>query len=164
MKKCFLLLFVLVWCSSIGFSQGRKMAWIEKRFADAIMERKEIVSEYLFPIIGFEKEGEDLYILTYGGDLQPIQIREKGRRKEIIDIEETINIQEWPLDLVKEFDSSTVLVEERNNTINVTIITNKKIYKLSFINSLNGNNFSTLLEMQGWLLNYLIPPIVRWGE
>jgi hypothetical protein len=46
----------------------------------------------------------------------------------------------------------------------LTILCAGKKETYRFISNLDGSRFKTILEMKGWLLNYLIPPVFPEGR
>jgi len=165
MKK--ILFFVLVFISFVnsGLAQLKDGAWIEEKFASDIMERKNINGTHLFPIVGFEFGEGNMYVLTYGGELQPVTIvYKKNNIGQIVDFESTINTQEWPEIMVNKYRQADCTIKIEKDVIVLTILCAGKKETYRFISNLDGSRFKTILEMKGWLLNYLIPPVFPEGR
>ena len=138
--------------------QLKNSAWIEEQFASDIMNQKKVDGTHLFPIVGFELEGKNMYILTYGGELQPITIvKKKNRTGQILDFESTINTQEWPENMIEKYREADYLIKIEKDVIVVTIICSGRKEEHRYISNLEGSRFKSIIEIKGWLLDYLVP-------
>ena len=160
MKQVVIIFIILCFCISSGKCQVRNGAWIEERFALDIMERKVVDGTYLFPIVGFEMIDENLFVLTYGGESQPITIsKKKENAGQIIDFAFTINTQEWPKDSIEKYSKADYFIKVEENIVELTVVCSKKKEKYRYIGRFGDSRFKSILEIKGWLLNYLIPPV-----
>ncbi len=160
-----LLLFAFITCVCPCIGQLKNGAWIEEKFASNIMERKVICEKHLFPIVGFEFEDGNMYVLSYGGELQPILIEgEESRWGRIINFESTINTQEWPDKMVRRYRNADYLIKIGQDTIVVMINLSGKQEIYRYISNLNGSRFKSIVEIKGCLLDYLIPSVFPKGS
>lgn len=160
MKRVAIIFIILCSCINSGKCQVRNGAWIEERFALYIMERKVVNGTYLFPIVGFEMIDENLFVLTYGGESQPITIsKKKENAGQIIDFAFTINTQEWPKDSIEKYSKADYFIKVEEDIVELTVVCSKKKEKYRYIGRFGDSRFKSILEIKGWLLNYLIPPV-----
>ena len=157
MREKILLFVIFLFCSQFSFSSNYgRIAWIEERFVNCIVDSGVIHSEYLFPIDGFERIQGEMYILTYGGELIRIQSKKTNEGYLITNFDYLINIQVWPKWLVEKYSKSQIYYNFDNDKILLTIKGNNEIERYSFISSIRGSRFGSLLEIKGWLLDVLI--------
>lgn len=160
MKRVAIIIIILCSCISSSKCQVRNGAWIEERFALDIMERKVVNGTYLFPIVGFEMNDENLFVLTNGGESQPITIsKKKENAGQIIGFAFTINTQEWPKDSIEKYSKADYFIKVEEDIVELTVVCSKKKEKYRYIGRFGDSRFKSILEIKGWLLNYLIPPI-----
>ena len=121
--------FVLLFFFSFSTLFAEERAWIEKSFADSIIERQKIFDKNLFPIVGFELPDNCMYIQKYDAEPFPISTKKTGGQYEIIGFK-YFNPDSWPEELLKAYEKATVLYEFNNDEILVTIIINgEKTYR-----------------------------------
>ena len=157
-KKIFLfvILFLLL-CNRYSFSFNHdRIAWIEERFANCIIDSGIINCEYLFPIEGFERIQGDMYILTNGGELNRIQSKKTDEGYLITNFEYLVNLQVWPKWLVGKYSKSQVYYCFEKDKIILTVKGERTSERYSFINNVRGSHFGSILEIKGWLLDVLI--------
>ena len=157
-KKLFLfvILFLLL-CNRYSFSFNHdRIAWIEERFANCIIDSGIINCEYLFPIEGFERIQGDMYILTNGGELNRIQSKKTDEGYLITNFEHLVNLQEWPKWLVEKYTKSQIYYSFENEKIILTVKGEHTSEKYYFIHNINGSRFGSILEIKGWLLDVMI--------
>lgn len=161
MKKVAIIIIILCSCINSCKCQVKNGAWIEERFALDIMERKVVNGTYLFPIVGFEKIDGNLFVLTYGGESQPITISNKEEDVgQIIDFAFAINTQEWPKDSIEKYSKADYFIKVEENVIELTVACSEKKEKYRYLGRFGDSRFKSILEIKGWLLNYLIPPAI----
>ncbi|WP_143010112.1 hypothetical protein [Prevotella communis] len=161
MKKVAIIIIILCSCINSCKCQVKNGAWIEERFALDIMERKVVNGTYLFPIVGFEKIDGNLFVLTYGGESHPITIsNEKEDVGQIIDFAFAINTQEWPKDSIEKYSKADYFIKVEENVIELTVACSEKKEKYRYIGRFGDSRFKSILEIKGWLLNYLIQPAI----
>lgn len=152
------LLIVLLNYFSLMTTGGDK-AWISERFANQIIKNKCVRSQDVFPIVGFEKQHGILYILTYGGEMQPVITKKTKEGLLISNFPYTINLYSWPEDQIDKYSKTKVYYQFIGDKIKVEIrIGNDKEIFL-YTSNVYGSTFRNLLELKGWLLDLLLPSI-----
>ena len=159
MGKRILLQIIIVMCSCIALGQNKNVAWIESDFANSIMDSKKVSGKYLFSIEGFQKINGHLFILTYHGELTKVNYRKITNGYEIINFGYLINLNSWPKSIADLYSKAIVTFYFEGEDMCLTIKTSKGIEKRRYISNLRGNRFATILEIEGWLLTYLVPNI-----
>lgn len=142
-----------------GMQPKKQCAWIEERFAKSIIDDRSIEAKYLFPIEGFEEVNDTLYILVYGGELQPVS--HSGNESDCLigSFSDLINTQVWPDSCIEAYGNAVITCRKAEKDIIVTIKTSEEVHHYKYISSIDGSRFCTILEIKGWLLNYLISPV-----
>lgn len=135
-------------------------AWISESFANHIIRNKKVLSQDIFPIVGFERAQGVLYILTYGGEMQPVLTKETKEGLLISNFQYTINLCSWPKDQIDRFNGAKVYYQYVGDKIKVKIKIGNQIQNIYFINNIYGSTFKNLLELKGWLLDFLLPPLL----
>lgn len=153
--KFFLLVSVLTCCCSFS-SNYDKIAWIEERFANCIIDSGIIHREYLFPIEGFERIQGDLYILTNGGELNRVQSKLTDEGNLITNFEYLVNLQVWPKWMVEKYAKSQLYYIIEEDKIKLTVESDHITESYVFITDIRGSHFGSILEIKGWLLDVLI--------
>ena len=122
MKEKLLLSIIFALCSyySCG-SNPNRIAWIEERFANSIINNGIIHNEFLFPVEGFVCIHDKLYIQTYGGELNRIQFKKTDDGYMITNFEYLINLQIWPEWLVEKYSKSQILYNIEGDKITINI-------------------------------------------
>ena len=163
MRKLFLIICMIVfanYANNILAGNGDK-AWISERFALQIIHKKNLQSKYIFPIVGFETHNGCLYILTYGGEMQPVATKTTKEGMLLSNFQYTINLSSWPKCQIEKYSKSKVYYQYVGDKIEVEIKTGKYTEHLSFTSNVYGSRFRNLLEFKGWLLDFLLPTIKR---
>ena len=163
MRKLFLIICMIVfanYANNILAGNGDK-AWISERFALQIIHKKNLQSKYIFPIVGFETHNGCLYILTYGGEMQPVATKTTKEGMLLSNFQYTINLSSWPKWQIEKYSKSKVYYQYVGDKIEVEIKTGKYTEHLSFTSNVYGSRFRNLLEFKGWLLDFLLPTIKR---
>lgn len=163
MRKTFLIICMIVfanYANNILAGNGDK-AWISERFALQIIHKKNLQSKYIFPIVGFETHNGCLYILTYGGEMQPVATKTTKEGMLLSNFQYTINLSSWPKCQIEKYSKSKVYYQYVGDKIEVEIKTGKYTEHLSFTSNVYGSRFRNLLEFKGWLLDFLLPTIKR---
>ncbi len=163
MRKLFLIICMIVfanYANNILAGNGDK-AWISERFALQIINKKNLQSKYIFPIVGFETHNGCLYILTYGGEIQPVATKTTKEGMLLSNFQYTINLSSWPKWQIEKYSKSKVYYQYVGDKIEVEIKTGKYTEHLSFTSNVYGSRFRNLLEFKGWLLDFLLPTIKR---
>ena len=163
MRKLFLIICMIVfanYANNILAGNGDK-AWISERFALQIIHKKNLQSKYIFPIVGFETHNGCLYILTYGGEIQPVATKTTKEGMLLSNFQYTINLSSWPKWQIEKYSKSKVYYQYVGDKIEVEIKTGKYTEHLSFTSNVYGSRFRNLLEFKGWLLDFLLPTIKR---
>ena len=163
MRKTFLIICMIVfanYANNILAGNGDK-AWISERFALQIIHKKNLQSKYIFPIVGFETHNGCLYILTYGGEMQPVATKTTKEGMLLSNFQYTINLSSWPKCQIEKYSKSKVYYQYVGDKIKVEIKTGKYTEHLSFTSNVYGSRFRNLLEFKGWLLDFLLPTIKR---
>lgn len=155
-KHLFISVFLLLFSHYSWCSNHDRIAWIEERFANCIIDSGIIHREYLFPIDGFECIQGEMYILTYGGELSRVQSKETDDGYLITNFEHLINLQVWPNWLVEKYGKSQIYYNFENENIILTIKGKHILERYRFINEVRGSRFGSILEIKGWLLDVLI--------
>ena len=132
-------------------------AWISENFANHIINNKIMQSRDIFPIVGFQKTQGTLYILTYGGELQPVLTKETNEGFLISNFQYTINLYSWPKTQINRYNEAKVYYQYIGDKIKVKIIIGKQIQNIYYISNIYGSTFRNLLELKGWLLDFLLP-------
>ena len=162
-RKTFLIICMIVfanYANNILAGNGDK-AWISERFALQIINKKSLQSEQIFPIEGFEIHDGRLYILTYGGEMQPVTTKETEEGMLISNFQHTINLSSWPKYQIEKYGKSKVYYQYVGDKIKVEIKTGDHTEHLFFTSDVYGSRFRNLLEFKGWLLDFLLPTIKR---
>lgn len=163
MRKTILIICMIVfanYANNILAGNGDK-AWISERFALQIIHKKNLQSKYIFPIVGFETHNGCLYILTYGGEMQPVATKTTKEGMLLSNFQYTINLSSWPKCQIEKYSKSKVYYQYVGDKIEVEIKTGKYTEHLSFTSNVYGSRFRNLLEFKGWLLDFLLPTIKR---
>ena len=100
-------------------------AWISERFALQIINKKNLQSKYIFPIVGFETHNGCLYILTYGGEIQPVATKTTKEGMLLSNFQYTINLSSWPKWQIEKYSKSKVYYQYVGDKIEVEIKTGK---------------------------------------
>lgn len=159
MRKVFLIIYMIVfanYANNILAGNGDK-AWISERFALQIINKKSLQSKYIFPIEGFEIHNGCLYVLTYGGEMQPVMTKATKEGMLISNFQYTINLYSWPKYQIEKYSKSKVYYQYVGDKIKVEIRTGEYTEHLFFTSNVHGNRFGNLLEFKGWLLDFLLP-------
>lgn len=157
MKKQLLIFVILLLFGHYSFSSNHdRIAWIEERFANCMIDSGIIQCEYLFPINGFEFIQGKMYILTYGGELSRVQSKKTDNGYLITNFEHLVNLQEWPKWLVEKYTKSQIYYSFENEKIILTVKGEHTSEKYYFIHNINGSRFGSILEIKGWLLDVMI--------
>lgn len=163
MRKTFLIICMIVfanYANNILAGNGDK-AWISERFALQIIHKKNLQSKYIFPIVGFETHNGCLYILTYGGEMQPVATKTTKEGMLLSNFQYTINLSSWPKCQIEKYSKSKVYYQYVGDKIKVEIKTGDHTEHLFFTSDVYGSRFRNLLEFKGWLLDFLLPTIKR---
>jgi len=155
-EKIYLSVIFLLCCHCSSCSNCGKIAWIEERFANCIIDSGIIHCEYLFPIEGFERIQGNLYILTNGGELSRIQSKKTDEGYLITNFEYLVNLQVWPEWLVERFAKLQLYYCLEDEKIILTVKDGHAIETYVFINDIRGSRFGSVLEIKGWLLDHLL--------
>jgi hypothetical protein len=163
MRKLFLIICMIVFanCANNILAGNGDKAWISERFALQIIHKKNLQSKYIFPIVGFETHNGCLYILTYGGEMQPVATKTTKEGMLLSNFQYTINLSSWPKCQIEKYSKSKVYYQYVGDKIEVEIKTGKYTEHLSFTSNVYGSRFRNLLEFKGWLLDFLLPTIKR---
>ncbi|MBR1428109.1 MAG: hypothetical protein IJ582_03630 [Prevotella sp.] len=163
MRKLFLIICMIVFanCANNILAGNGDKAWISERFALQIIHKKNLQSKYIFPIVGFETHNGCLYILTYGGEMQPVATKTTKDGMLLSNFQYTINLSSWPKCQIEKYSKSKVYYQYVGDKIEVEIKTGKYTEHLSFTSNVYGSRFRNLLEFKGWLLDFLLPTIKR---
>jgi len=163
MRKLFLIICMIVFanCANNILAGNGDKAWISERFALQIIHKKNLQSKYIFPIVGFETHNGCLYILTYGGEMQPVATKTTKEGMLLSNFQYTINLSSWPKWQIEKYSKSKVYYQYVGDKIEVEIKTGKYTEHLSFTSNVYGSRFRNLLEFKGWLLDFLLPTIKR---
>lgn len=163
MRKLFLIICMIVFanCANNILAGNGDKAWISERFALQIIHKKNLQSKYIFPIVGFETHNGCLYILTYGGEMQPVATKTTKEGMLLSNFQYTINLSSWPKCQIEKYSKSKVYYQYVGDKIEVEIKTGKYSEHLSFTSNVYGSRFRNLLEFKGWLLDFLLPTIKR---
>lgn len=153
------LLFLLANFFSLMTADNDK-AWISENFANHIINNKIMQSHDVFPIVGFQRSHGTLYILTYGGELQPVLTKETKEGLLISNFQYTINLCSWPKDQIDRYNEAKVYYQFIGDKIKVKIIVGKQIQDIYYLSNIYGSSFRNLLELKGWLLDCLLPPLL----
>ena len=148
-------------CANNILAGNGDKAWISERFALQIIHKKNLQSKYIFPIVGFETHNGCLYILTYGGEMQPVATKTTKDGMLLSNFQYTINLSSWPKCQIEKYSKSKVYYQYVGDKIKVEIKTGKYTEHLSFTSNVYGSRFRNLLEFKGWLLDFLLPTIKR---
>lgn len=148
-------------CANNILAGNGDKAWISERFALQIIHKKNLQSKYIFPIVGFETHNGCLYILTYGGEMQPVATKTTKEGMLLSNFQYTINLSSWPKCQIEKYSKSKVYYQYVGDKIEVEIKTGKYTEHLSFTSNVYGSRFRNLLEFKGWLLDFLLPTIKR---
>lgn len=148
-------------CANNILAGNGDKAWISERFALQIIHKKNLQSKYIFPIVGFETHNGCLYILTYGGEMQPVATKTTKDGMLLSNFQYTINLSSWPKCQIEKYSKSKVYYQYVGDKIEVEIKTGKYTEHLSFTSNVYGSRFRNLLEFKGWLLDFLLPTIKR---
>ena len=148
-------------CANNILAGNGDKAWISERFALQIIHKKNLQSKYIFPIVGFETHNGCLYILTYGGEMQPVATKTTKEGMLLSNFQYTINLSSWPKWQIEKYSKSKVYYQYVGDKIEVEIKTGKYTEHLSFTSNVYGSRFRNLLEFKGWLLDFLLPTIKR---
>ena len=148
-------------CANNILAGNGDKAWISERFALQIIHKKNLQSKYIFPIVGFETHNGCLYILTYGGEMQPVATKTTKEGMLLSNFQYTINLSSWPKCQIEKYSKSKVYYQYVGDKIEVEIKTGKYSEHLSFTSNVYGSRFRNLLEFKGWLLDFLLPTIKR---
>ena len=163
MRKLFLIICMIVFanCANNILAGNGDKAWISERFALQIIHKKNLQSKYIFPIEGFELHNGCLYVLTYGGEMQPVATKTTKEGMLLSNFQYTINLSSWPKCQIEKYSKSKVYYQYVGDKIEVEIKTGKYTEHLSFTSNVYGSRFRNLLEFKGWLLDFLLPTIKR---
>ena len=163
MRKLFLIICMIVFanCANNILAGNGDKAWISERFALQIIHKKNLQSKYIFPIVGFETHNGCLYILTYGGEMQPVATKTTKEGMLLSNFQYTINLSSWPKCQIEKYSKSKVYYQYVGDKFEVEIKTGKYTEHLSFTSNVYGSRFRNLLEFKGWLLDFLLPTIKR---
>ena len=166
MRKTFLIICMIVfanYANNILAGNGDK-AWISERFALQIIHKKNLQSKYIFPIVGFETHNGCLYILTYGGEMQPVATKTTKEGMLLSNFQYTINLSSWPKCQIEKYSKSKVYYQYVGDKIKVEIKTGDHTEHLFFTSDVYGSRFRNLLEFKGWLLDFLLPTMKSPGQ
>jgi hypothetical protein len=157
MKEKVLLSIIFALCSyySCG-SNPNRIAWIEERFVNSIINDGIIHNEFLFPVEGFVCIHDKLYIQTYGGELNRIQFKKTDDGYMITNFEYLINLQIWPEWLVEKYSKSQIFYNIEGDKITINIKGPHINEEYCYISNIGGSKYGSILEIKGWLLDLLL--------
>ena len=157
-KKIFLLIVTLMQLCAVS-GQNKNVAWIESKFVDNIVYDRKADGKYLFPVEGFQMENGKLFILTYNGEITPLNYKKVANDYEIENFGNYISQFSWAEQLENLYRKAVFTFRYENEDICLTIKTAKGTEKHRYVCDFGGSRFATILEAKGWLLDMLVPNI-----
>lgn len=156
-----LLTFALIFClTSFVNCQESNKCWLPEQYVKKVLNKDTNgCSNLLIPIEGFEEINKKMYLLTYKGELNPLQHKKivQGRdtvSNQILGIRYLINLKYVSRDSLEEYASWQYYYSQINNDILLEIIKqNSKQIKIKFINQIPGYQFKSIKEAKSYLYN-----------
>lgn len=117
-------------------------------------------SKLLIPIEGFEEIEKKMYMLTYRGELNPLQNNKRAQGSDTVNIQilgirELINLKYISRDSLEKYASWQYYYSKINNDIMLKIIQqDKKQIKIKFISQILGYQFKSINETKSYLYNH----------
>jgi len=157
--KTLLLFFVSFFiCVNCVHQKGpTPQCWFSKKYIDSI-DKKDTsgIKNTIIPIEGFEEEHDTLYILTYMGEITPLQYKKvsvNGKEMmQILDFEYCLNLKYLSEDLVDRYSKAEFYLNRLRDTMELTIIEGDKKETQYFINNYKSKRFTSLWDTKDYLL------------
>lgn len=158
--KLILTLALLFCFTSFGNCQKSNKCWLPEEYVKKVLNKDTNgCSKLLIPIEGFEEIEKKMYLLTYRGELNPLQnikLVQEGDtvKNQILDIMYLINLKYISRDSLKKYASWQYYYSLINNDIMLEIIKqNNKQIIIKFISQIPGYQFRSIRETKSYLHN-----------
>ena len=159
MKQIWTLAFLFCFTGVVNCQKFNK-CWLPEEYVNKVLNRDTLgCSKLLIPIEGFEEIEGKMYLLTYLGELSPLQTNKLTQVgdtliNQILGIQYLINLQYISMDSLEEYASwqySYLMIKE-NIILEIIKRDNKKI-RTKFIDQIPGYQFKSIDKTKSFLFN-----------
>jgi hypothetical protein len=148
--------FILLTICTFSFSQKlpENCVWLSEKYVSNSIQNKNIKEDDLFPIEGFQTINGELYILTFKGELNRLNLAEyKNGKYEISNFCYLLNMKYISRQNVKKICNSKVYYTSTNDKIIVYICNGSQTRKIIFSNDIYNLRFSDIFKAKLFVNN-----------
>ncbi|MCF8370226.1 MAG: hypothetical protein K9H64_01305 [Bacteroidales bacterium] len=144
------LIYVMTISSLTCFAQSYEVndAWLPEKYVHAMISTDSSNCKFLIPIEGFENPFTNCKILTFRGELSPInttKVDVNGKEKhQLFNLQYYINLKYNSEELVKRLSESLVYISMDNDKLLLEIINSQEKEDVYFINKINNHEFKSI--------------------
>jgi hypothetical protein len=138
-------------------AQTIKETWLPEKYVNSLLKKDINFIQYLSPIEGFESPFNNGYVLTYKGELNPINVKKiihNGQIKYKLPayFYSYFNLFENSKEFVDKLRTSTVFISKHQNRLLLEIIAKNSTEKIYFIDRVENYKFKNIRDSKRYLL------------
>ena len=133
-----------------------KEVWLPEKYVYAMESKEPNADEYLIPIEGFETPFTNCHILTYKGELNPINTKAltlNGKEKhQLLNLAYYVNLKYNSRELADKLLNASIYISMDEDKLLLEIIESDKTEEIYFVNKFNGFKFKSIESAKRHLL------------
>lgn len=149
------ILIIILFALITGCSAQRGNVWLPEKYVESVVNKEVNAFEYLVPVESIVNPFDSCYLLTYKGELNPVQLKEvfiNGQKKyELFNLYYLINLKYNSRERASSYSEAKVYFSRVGNKVLMEIIWKEKKEEVYFINEFDGYIFSDIKESKSYL-------------